>query len=273
MLPTMNSCVCLRNLISLTYSCICGDRMKTLGKGFITHPNEEAITIWWSLVICFKRMQLHWMHISFTCRTTRLQHFTDLSRPEISKAMILPCGLKLMCSLPNTCDNPIDLSSDDSSVSSSTPVDDAPIIETDPFNNTSTVDGELNKNTGNLDINLFILNILNILIFILVKQQQHSTLSMMQHHRGITQHYSQKNWYQSRTERTLDPLYDVTPPNDNHIRHDLRVITNIPTGNTEPVSRFGHDLSNLVKSVNNVLKLDRELDVVGLFSSIWDRVI
>lgn len=40
-----------------------------------------------------------------------------------------------------------------------------------------------------------------------------------------------------------------------------------------PVCRFGHDTSNVVEPVNSVLKLDRELDVLSLLNSIWDRLM
>ena len=37
--------------------------------------------------------------------------------------------------------------------------------------------------------------------------------------------------------------------------------------------RYGHDTSNIVESVNNTLKLDRELSVIELLNSIWHRVM
>jgi hypothetical protein len=38
-------------------------------------------------------------------------------------------------------------------------------------------------------------------------------------------------------------------------------------------SRFGHDTSNVVESVNRNLKLDRELPIVQLLDSLWNRVM
>jgi len=40
-----------------------------------------------------------------------------------------------------------------------------------------------------------------------------------------------------------------------------------------PGSRYGHDTSNIVESVNNSLKLDRELSIVDLLNAIWHRVM
>lgn len=37
--------------------------------------------------------------------------------------------------------------------------------------------------------------------------------------------------------------------------------------------RFGHDASNIAKSINKVLKLDRQNNVLSLLSAIWDWVI
>ena len=40
-----------------------------------------------------------------------------------------------------------------------------------------------------------------------------------------------------------------------------------------PGSRYGHDTSNIVESVNNSLKLDRELSIVKLLNEIWHQVM
>ena len=40
-----------------------------------------------------------------------------------------------------------------------------------------------------------------------------------------------------------------------------------------PGSRYGHDTSNIVESLNNSLKLDRELSIVELLNAIWQRVM
>lgn len=40
-----------------------------------------------------------------------------------------------------------------------------------------------------------------------------------------------------------------------------------------PGPRFDHDTSNVVESMNNTLKLDRELSILDLLDSIWHRVI
>jgi len=40
-----------------------------------------------------------------------------------------------------------------------------------------------------------------------------------------------------------------------------------------PESRYGHDIANIVESVNNSLKLDRELSIVELLNAIWHRVM
>jgi hypothetical protein len=38
-------------------------------------------------------------------------------------------------------------------------------------------------------------------------------------------------------------------------------------------TRFGHLTSNIVESINRVLKLDRELPITLLLAAIWDRVM
>jgi hypothetical protein len=38
-------------------------------------------------------------------------------------------------------------------------------------------------------------------------------------------------------------------------------------------TRFGHDTSNVVESVNKTLLLDRELPIVKLLDSLWNRVM
>jgi hypothetical protein len=38
-------------------------------------------------------------------------------------------------------------------------------------------------------------------------------------------------------------------------------------------TRFGHNTSNVVESINKVLKLDRELPILQLLDSLWNRII
>ena len=38
-------------------------------------------------------------------------------------------------------------------------------------------------------------------------------------------------------------------------------------------TRFGHDTSNVVESINKVLKLDRKLPILQLLDSLWNRII
>ena len=40
-----------------------------------------------------------------------------------------------------------------------------------------------------------------------------------------------------------------------------------------PSRRYGHDTSNIVESVNKILKLEREQPIVELLDSIWHRVM
>lgn len=40
-----------------------------------------------------------------------------------------------------------------------------------------------------------------------------------------------------------------------------------------PGRRYGHDTSNIVESLNNTLKLDRELNIIDLLDNIWHRVM
>jgi hypothetical protein len=40
-----------------------------------------------------------------------------------------------------------------------------------------------------------------------------------------------------------------------------------------PLPRFGHDTSNVVESVNKVLKEDRELPIIALLDALWHRVM
>ena len=38
-------------------------------------------------------------------------------------------------------------------------------------------------------------------------------------------------------------------------------------------TRFGYDISNIVKSINKILKLDRELPIVQLLDSLWNYIM
>ena len=40
-----------------------------------------------------------------------------------------------------------------------------------------------------------------------------------------------------------------------------------------PSRRYGHDTSNIVESLNNILKLDRELNIIELLDTIWHRTM
>jgi hypothetical protein len=40
-----------------------------------------------------------------------------------------------------------------------------------------------------------------------------------------------------------------------------------------PGRRYGHDTSNIIESLNNVFKLDRELNIIELLDTIWHRTM
>lgn len=68
----------------------------------------------------------------------------------------------------------------------------------------------------------------------------------------------------------MQKLRDISPSAADYLRS---IDSHLYVEAFVPQTRFGHDISNIVESMNAVLKMDRQVDIMELLSRIWDRVM